>query len=262
MGPSLSSCGADTLDLVSGLAFCATSSSFIPALQQRMIFAGSMALMASTTRTTQLVTRLPKPIRQALPKGLRGSSRPSSVQVWAAQEMRRHDMRMVLEAGTAIGTFSSRRWIGGVDVPTTVLITTKDKAGVAGVAADAGHGHSGRDDPSVRRGAHLAGARVVRWRHHRRVPQRVEGHLPDAPRDGPGVTELSVPTRYNFADVWEAVSERVGDRVAVVCRGRELTYAALEERSNRLANALLGARRRRRRSRRASTSSTAPSTSR
>ncbi|MFN8052450.1 MAG: alpha/beta hydrolase [Acidimicrobiales bacterium] len=115
-------------DLVSGLAFCATSSSFIPALQQRMIFAGSMALMASTTRTTQLVTRLPKPVRQALPKGLRGTSRPTSLQVWAAQEMRRHDMRMVLEAGTAIGTFSSRRWITGVDVPTTVLITTKDKA--------------------------------------------------------------------------------------------------------------------------------------
>lgn len=115
-------------DLVAGLVFCATSSSFIPALQQRMIFAGSMALMASTTRTTQMVTRLPKPVRQALPKGLRGTSRPSSLQVWAAQEMRRHDMRMVLEAGTAIGTFSSRRWIGTVEVPTTVLITTKDRA--------------------------------------------------------------------------------------------------------------------------------------
>lgn len=115
-------------DLVSGLVFCATSSSFIPGLQQRMIFAGSMALLASTTRTTQMVTRLPGPIRHALPKGLRGTERPSSLQVWAAQEMRRHDMRMVLEAGTAIGTFSSRRWIGGVNVPTTVLITTKDRA--------------------------------------------------------------------------------------------------------------------------------------
>jgi len=114
--------------LVGGLVFCATSSSFIPALQQRMIFAGSMALMASTTRTTQMVTRLPRPVRHALPKGLRGTSRPSSIQVWAAQEMRRHDMRMVLEAGTAIGTFSSRRWIGTVEVPTTVLITTKDRA--------------------------------------------------------------------------------------------------------------------------------------
>lgn len=47
--------------------------------------------------------------------------------------------------------------------------------------------------------------------------------------------------QFNFADVWEAVAERVGDRVAVVCNGRELTYATLEERSNRLANALAAA---------------------
>lgn len=115
-------------DRVAGLVFCATSSSFVPGLQQRMIFAGSMALLAATTRSTQVVTRLPKPVRDSLPRGLRGNARPSSMQVWAAQEMRRHDMRMLLEAGTAIGTFSSRRWIGEVDVPTTVLITTKDRA--------------------------------------------------------------------------------------------------------------------------------------
>lgn len=114
--------------LVSGLTFCATSSSFIPGLQQRMVFAGAMAFMAGTTRTTQLITRLPKPVRDQLPKGLQGTSRPSSIQVWAAQEMRRHDTRMVLEAGTAIATFSSRRWIGKVDVPTTVVVTTKDRA--------------------------------------------------------------------------------------------------------------------------------------
>jgi hypothetical protein len=42
--------------------------------------------------------------------------------------MRRHDMRLVLEAGSAIATFSSRRWIGDVDVPTTVVVTTKDRA--------------------------------------------------------------------------------------------------------------------------------------
>ena len=45
--------------------------------------------------------------------------------------------------------------------------------------------------------------------------------------------------RYNLADVWEAVSDRVPERVAVVCDGAELSYARLEERANRLANALL-----------------------
>lgn len=43
---------------------------------------------------------------------------------------------------------------------------------------------------------------------------------------------------FNFADVWEAVSDTVGDRVAVVCRDRSVTYAELESRSNRLAHVL------------------------
>jgi acyl-CoA synthetase (AMP-forming)/AMP-acid ligase II len=47
------------------------------------------------------------------------------------------------------------------------------------------------------------------------------------------VSEL---TEFNFADIWEAVVDRVGDREALVCGGRRLTYAELEERSNRLAH--------------------------
>jgi acyl-CoA synthetase (AMP-forming)/AMP-acid ligase II len=41
---------------------------------------------------------------------------------------------------------------------------------------------------------------------------------------------------YNFADVWEAVSDRVADRVALSVGDRRLTYGQLEERANRLAN--------------------------
>ncbi len=43
---------------------------------------------------------------------------------------------------------------------------------------------------------------------------------------------------YNLADQWEAVSDRVADREALVCGDRRLTYAQLEERANRLANHL------------------------
>jgi 3-oxocholest-4-en-26-oate---CoA ligase len=46
---------------------------------------------------------------------------------------------------------------------------------------------------------------------------------------------------YNLADLWEAVSDRVADREAVVCGDRRLTYRQLEERANRLANHLLTA---------------------
>lgn len=45
-------------------------------------------------------------------------------------------------------------------------------------------------------------------------------------------------TTYNLADIWEAVSDRVGERVALVCGDRRLTYAELEDRANRLAHHL------------------------
>jgi pimeloyl-ACP methyl ester carboxylesterase len=114
-------------DHVGGLVLGATSASFIPGVQQRMMFVGMMAVAAGTTRTSQLFTRLPGGRR--IPVVARASGRrPDSIRRWAPAEMRRHDMRMVFEAGNAIATFSSRRWIGDVDVPTTVLVTTKDRA--------------------------------------------------------------------------------------------------------------------------------------
>ena len=34
---------------------------------------------------------------------------------------------MIIEAGQALGSFDSRRWIGDVDVPTSVVITDRDR---------------------------------------------------------------------------------------------------------------------------------------
>ncbi len=113
-------------ELVRGLVMAATSASFIPGLQQRMAFAGLMAAAAGGTRTGQMFMRVPLWTQRFVP--FRPGERPSSLQRWASQEFRRHDMRMVFEAGNAIAAFSSRRWIGGVDVPTTVVVTTKDRA--------------------------------------------------------------------------------------------------------------------------------------
>lgn len=113
-------------DLVSGLVLGATSSSFIPGLQQRLVFVGMMAVAAGSTRTSQLVTRLPG--GRLVPLAGAPGKRPESMRRWAAEEIARHDLRMVFEAGNAIATFSSRRWIHEVDVPTTVLVTTKDRA--------------------------------------------------------------------------------------------------------------------------------------
>jgi 3-oxocholest-4-en-26-oate---CoA ligase len=45
---------------------------------------------------------------------------------------------------------------------------------------------------------------------------------------------------YNLADIFESLVDVIGDREALVCGDRRLTYAALEERANRLAHHFLG----------------------
>ena len=116
-------------DRVSGLVLAATSAGFVPVMRERFIFTTAMASLAGTTRVSQLLGKIPNSwARRTVPPALRRQGRPSSLQRWAAQEMRRHDMRHVIEAGVAIGNYTAKRWIGDVDVPTTVLMTTEDRA--------------------------------------------------------------------------------------------------------------------------------------
>jgi acyl-CoA synthetase (AMP-forming)/AMP-acid ligase II len=49
---------------------------------------------------------------------------------------------------------------------------------------------------------------------------------------------MNVPRTFNMADVWEMAADAVPDRVALVVGDRRLTYAAMEDRANRLANHL------------------------
>jgi hypothetical protein len=41
--------------------------------------------------------------------------------------MRRHDIRHVIEAGFAMGTYDAGSWIGEIDVPTAVVVSAKDR---------------------------------------------------------------------------------------------------------------------------------------
>lgn len=115
---------------VAGLVMVATSHRFVPGMRERMIFTSTMALAAGTTRAGQAAAALPvswaRQSRELL--AARQPVRPDSMRRWAAAEMRRHDIRLVLEAGGAIGRFDARRWIGDVDVPTAVVVTTQDRA--------------------------------------------------------------------------------------------------------------------------------------
>jgi pimeloyl-ACP methyl ester carboxylesterase len=116
-------------DKVAGLVLCATAHRLMPGAREAFIFSTVMAVAAGTTRAGQMATKLPAlGVRRLTGAPAGPPVRPSTLRAWAAGEMRRHSGRMVMEAGVAMGNFSSRKWIGKIDVPTTVVVTTKDRA--------------------------------------------------------------------------------------------------------------------------------------
>jgi 3-oxoadipate enol-lactonase len=105
--------------LVDGLVLCATARSFASTRQERMVFAGLTGL-ATAARIT------PGPARRWIEEQYR-VRRTRDYEDWAAEQMAGHDWRRVLEAGSALGRYSSLPWIGSIDVPTAVVVTTRDR---------------------------------------------------------------------------------------------------------------------------------------
>ncbi len=105
---------------VAGLVLCATSGYFVTSREERMSFLGLSGL-AAVARLTPLQAR------RWLTAQLYLQRKTEQWEPWAVQEASMHDWRMVLEAGKAIGSFSSRPWLGEVDVPTSVVITMRDR---------------------------------------------------------------------------------------------------------------------------------------
>ncbi|HEY1511492.1 MAG TPA: alpha/beta hydrolase [Solirubrobacteraceae bacterium] len=61
--------------------------------------------------------------------GLRRVGLQESAQTaWAMSEMLRHQARDLAEAGRELGRFDSRAWLGSVDVPSAVVLTSRDDA--------------------------------------------------------------------------------------------------------------------------------------
>lgn len=110
----------------SGLVLAATCAGFMPGVRERVMFNSAMAAAVGTTRFGQIAAHsplIPSRVRPILARTTAAGTLPN----WAAREFRRHDWRMVFEAGHAIGTYHAR-WIGEIDVPTAVVHTTLDTA--------------------------------------------------------------------------------------------------------------------------------------
>lgn len=183
-GPVAQLMWRDHPDVVSGMVLCATGAEFVPGNRERYAMVALSQILVGTTRLGSCLGWLPgQVVRRVLNVPSGGESTPMAE--WARKEMSKHSPRMLLEAGQAIATFSSRHWVHGVDVPTTVLVTTKDSAvlpaGQFRLATAIPHSHVNLiDDGHVACIAPDFGRKVtdacLDVQH--RVEQRAAGHWP------------------------------------------------------------------------------------
>jgi pimeloyl-ACP methyl ester carboxylesterase len=111
---------------VDGLVLCATSHYLMPGMREQMIFATMMLAAAGTTRLGMLAAQAPVArLRQLIP--VNPAQRPERFRDWARAEMGRHDYRHLLEAGVAMSNYHAK-WVSDIDVPTAVVVTTRDRA--------------------------------------------------------------------------------------------------------------------------------------
>ena len=103
-----------------GLVLCATASYFSTSREERLSFLGLSGL-AAVARLT------PIQARTWLTEQFYLQRKADQWEPWAVNQASTHDWRAILEAGRAIGNFSSRDWIGDIDVPTSTLITIRDR---------------------------------------------------------------------------------------------------------------------------------------
>ncbi len=104
---------------VRGLVLCATSSTFRVTPRERAM-AATLPLCSAASRLSPALGR--RYVGATLLRRFDGSP----LKPWAVTELRRHHPAAVLDCAAALARFSSCSWIGGVDVPTAVVVTTRD----------------------------------------------------------------------------------------------------------------------------------------
>lgn len=107
---------------VSGLVLCSTAAVFMETKTDRIFVDGILG------NTARALNTLPKFIRDRVPGRIRAVGGPESAELvaWMESETKRHDARLVAEAGHAVGRFRSEDWVSSITAPTAVVITTND----------------------------------------------------------------------------------------------------------------------------------------
>jgi pimeloyl-ACP methyl ester carboxylesterase len=109
-------------DRVAGMVLCATAARFVQTAGRQMAAAMGPAVAAISRFSSRALPHNPI-VRQLIASRMADPG----LRQWVASRERRTDPSAVLQAAAAIGRFSSRDWIGGVDVPTAVVVTQFDR---------------------------------------------------------------------------------------------------------------------------------------
>jgi len=108
-------------DLVAGLVLCATSDSFVFGPIEGRALRRSLAALGSVANVAERAVDVPV----AALRTVLGSRRPADFVAWATAELGRHSIHMLAQAALSVGGYHAD-WISQVDVPTGVVVTTRD----------------------------------------------------------------------------------------------------------------------------------------
>ena len=109
-------------DRVVGLVLCATASRFAPSDPRTQALFGGMYGLSLAARLTPPALK-----RRAMGGFVARKVANSPSAAWVASELQRNDPAALLQAGAALGRYDCRPWIGDVDVPAAVVVTTRDE---------------------------------------------------------------------------------------------------------------------------------------
>jgi len=109
--------------LVQGLVLCASTDKFQLTPQERLFFTG----MGATMIGVRGLSRSRTAIRAARAAADAVDLEPSDIQDWALREFRSTSPWAVGQALAALGRHHSRPWLGRIDVPTAVVVGSRDK---------------------------------------------------------------------------------------------------------------------------------------
>ena len=108
-------------DTVDSLVLCATAARF----SSRPEFNGPFGLLGYGM--AMALSGVPANLRrQGFGLLVRNRTADRGLATWAVEEWERNDPAALVQAGLSLGRFDSTPWIGTVDVPTSVVVTTLD----------------------------------------------------------------------------------------------------------------------------------------